>query len=173
MTTEQDSKLALIEELHMLYLDQQNGNLHDALKHFLKQQGISDPDNDPRPTPSEEELDEEDKEQAKLKDSYNKCKISQQVYIEFDSGGYHKDPIIIRCVKVFPRVVTGILKNHEGQYRKISINKSFYITNHMQTSKISNPKCLLCESMDIWQKVKIHKNYQDFDYNFDYDFGDL
>jgi len=172
MMTEELNK-NLIEELHFMYLDQQNGNLHDALKRFLKRQGIADPDQDPRTPPSEESLSESEKQMADLKHSYENGEISRMVYVEFDNGGYFQDPLIIHCVKVSPRTVSGIIKTHEGIYKKISISKNFYISNHMQTSTINRPKSLICESMQVWEKTKIHKNYQEFDYNFDYDFGDL
>lgn len=173
MSAQQDPIQNLIHELHLIYLDQQNGNLHDALKRFLKQHGISDPDKDPRTKENQPSITESEKEEAQLQEAYENSEVTRMVYIEFDSAGYYQDPLLIRCVQTTPDTLSGIIKTHEGKYKRVSISQTFHISNHLDTSPINKPKCYIFDNMEIWEKTKIHKNYQEFDYNFDYDFGDL
>jgi len=168
-----NSNKLLIEKLHLLYLDHHDKNLHEALKSFLKQQGVSNPDNDPRLEVVEKEKLESVKTIDKVRKAYEADKSSQMVCVEFDDLGYYQDPLSIKSVKITSKAVCGIVKTHEGEYKKVSVNPKFYICDHIQTSKINKPKCYILANMNIWGKTKIHKNYQEFDYNFDYDFGDL
>jgi len=173
MDKQPNKKSLLIENLHLLYLDHHDKNLHEALKSFLKQQGVSNPDKDPRLAVVEKEKQGSTKTIDKLCKAYEADTSSQMVYVEFDDLGYYQDPLSIKSVKTTPKAVCGIVKTHEGEYKKVSVKSKFYISDHMQTSKINKPKCYILASMNIWGKTKVHKNYQEFDYNFDYDFGDL